>query len=192
MKNLALILLLLSCHLALIAQNQVPGTVVTAPVVPNDLRDEYPTHIDKYGLGGYRIVATKGERDSIKLSLRKFGMLVNVAKIDSTFRLVQNPNFPGDLSKGLWVHWLPTTNRATYNMVKGPPPEDYVQVYPFKQVRTPIYFRTPFLTDLYYIRVQCYNDRGTVPYLIVTQTPQYFSLDVAEPCICSWEAQSID
>lgn len=170
------------------AQNQVPGTQVTSPIVPNDLRDDYPTHVDIYGKGGYRSVATKAERDNIKESHRTLNMLVHVsdAACDSTFRL------HGGLTNDHWVYWLPNSNMATYNMTKGSPPEDYKVMYPFVQVRTPIYFRFPFENDLYYMRIQCYNDRGTVPYLIVDQKSEYFSLDVAEPCICSWEARAIN
>lgn len=191
MKKILIVLIVLTVYLPIFAQNKVPGTVITAPIVPNDLRDEYPTHIDKYGLGGYRVVATKGERDSIKVSLRKFGMLVNVSKIDSTFRLIENQVFPGDLSKGLWVDWLPLTNQATYNLVKHPV-EDYKTAYPFKLVKEPIYYATPFLTRLYFLRVNCYNDRGMIPYIILDQKPDYFTLDVSEPCTCTWEARAIN
>jgi hypothetical protein len=151
--------------------------------------------VDKYGKGGYRIVKTKGERDSIKTSLRVLGMMVYVSDpaCDTTFRLVQNPDYPDDISKALWRYWLPVANRATYYMTKTGHTDDYWKnLYPFVAVRTPIYYREPFPDNLYYIRVQCYNDRGMVPYLIVQQTPQYFSLDVSEPCICSWEANTIN
>ena len=205
MKN-SFLLIFLFITLNIFAQNQVPGTKVTAPIVPNDLRDEYPTHIDKYGKGGYRVVATKGERDSIKSSLRDIGMLVHVKAADSTFRLTANPAFPDDVTQATWVNWIDIkqevqSNYATYILTKGTPPDNYIIEYPFKQVRTPIYFDTPFTriilgsvvpSDLYYMRINCYNERGTVPYLIVERKPDYFSLDVSESCTCSWEAKAIE
>jgi hypothetical protein len=34
----------------------IRGTNVGAPVVPGAEADQFPTHIDKYGAGGYRAV----------------------------------------------------------------------------------------------------------------------------------------
>lgn len=52
------------------------GTNVGAPIVPGSENDSYPTHDEKYGLGGYRSVEDYIERDSIPLQRRKEGMIV--------------------------------------------------------------------------------------------------------------------
>jgi hypothetical protein len=52
------------------------GTNIGAPIVPGSDRDSYPTHDEKYGLGGYRSVEDAQERDSIPLERRKEGMIV--------------------------------------------------------------------------------------------------------------------
>jgi hypothetical protein len=54
----------------------IKGTNVGAPIVPGSEVDTYPTHNEKYGLGGYRSVANKAERDSIPMQRRKAGMVV--------------------------------------------------------------------------------------------------------------------
>lgn len=55
------------------------GTLVIAPIVPNDSEDTYPTHIDTYGKGGWVAVADMDERDAIPIDRRKVGMVVHVA-----------------------------------------------------------------------------------------------------------------
>jgi hypothetical protein len=55
------------------------GTNVVAPVVPLDTTDTHPSHEALYGRGGYRSVATTGERDAIPAARREVGMLVYVA-----------------------------------------------------------------------------------------------------------------
>lgn len=41
------------------------GTNISAPVVPFDSQDTYPTHDSKYGRGGWREVSTLAERNAI-------------------------------------------------------------------------------------------------------------------------------
>lgn len=67
---------------------QIPGTNVVAPVVPFDTTDTHPSHDALYGKGGYRTVATTGERNAIPAARRAAGMLVFVlASGGSTWRL---------------------------------------------------------------------------------------------------------
>jgi len=52
------------------------GTNIGAPIVPGSTIDTYPTHNEKYGLGGYRSVENIAERDAIPMQRRKAGMAV--------------------------------------------------------------------------------------------------------------------
>ena len=66
----------------------IPGTNITAPIVPFDTNDVYPTHLDKYGKGGLRTVDSYVERDTIKPFRRKEGMEVYVVAVKKKFRLL--------------------------------------------------------------------------------------------------------
>ena len=87
-----LILLLLLSFVIVGKSQPISGTQITSSVVPNDLQDDYPTHIDKYGLGGYRVVTDIAERDAIKPSRKVEGMLVYVATDDKIYKLETLPN----------------------------------------------------------------------------------------------------
>ena len=52
------------------------GTNIGAPIVPGSVNDSFPTHNEKYGLGGYRSVEDVEERNSIPFQRRKEGMIV--------------------------------------------------------------------------------------------------------------------
>lgn len=56
-------------------------------IAPKDTRHRYPTHLDQFGLGGYRTVDLLSERDAIPNERKKEGMLVYVVENDSTYRL---------------------------------------------------------------------------------------------------------
>lgn len=56
----------------------IPGTNVAAMVVPYDDADQFATHNDKYGRGGFRVLDTLAERDAIPELRRKEGMWVKV------------------------------------------------------------------------------------------------------------------
>ena len=56
----------------------IPGTNVSAMVVPFDELDIYATHNDKYGRGGFRVHDTLAERDAIATLRRKAGMWVKI------------------------------------------------------------------------------------------------------------------
>ncbi len=58
------------------AQNT--GTIVIAPIRPNDSADTYPSHESIYGKGGWREVQTVAERDAIPTERRSSGMAVFV------------------------------------------------------------------------------------------------------------------
>lgn len=66
---------------------QIPGTNVSAPVVPNDSNDVFASHLDTYGYRGWRVVNTLAERDAITTERRGFGMQVKVLETDKTYEL---------------------------------------------------------------------------------------------------------
>lgn len=65
----------------------IPGTNVSAKIVPFDTEDHFATHDDKYGLGGYRTVIDQSERLSIPVQRQKLGMLVYEVSGARTYRL---------------------------------------------------------------------------------------------------------
>jgi hypothetical protein len=66
----------------------IPGTVpINAPLGPTDLRDEYPTHLSKYGRGGLHSVATAAERNAISGLRREAGMLAYVRENRQYYKL---------------------------------------------------------------------------------------------------------
>lgn len=56
----------------------IRGTNVGAPIVPGAEEDQFPTHIDKYGSGGYRAVASMTDLNAIPVARRRAGMVVLV------------------------------------------------------------------------------------------------------------------
>jgi hypothetical protein len=54
------------------------GTNIPSSILPYSSDDTYPTHIDTFGKGGYRTVATSTDRDAIPADRRSEGMLVYV------------------------------------------------------------------------------------------------------------------
>lgn len=56
----------------------IRGTNIGAPIVPGADEDVFPTHIDKYGAGGYRAVATAADLNLIPVARRMPGMVVLV------------------------------------------------------------------------------------------------------------------
>lgn len=68
----------------------LPGTNISACIVPYTSADKYATHDEKYGRGGYRTVASIEERNSIPVGRRALGMLVNVVG-SGIYKLVNNP-----------------------------------------------------------------------------------------------------
>lgn len=65
------------------------GTVVLSGMIsPTDTTDNYPTHEDKLGKGGYMSVANLTDRDNISSLRRKIGMMVYVINTNTIFQLV--------------------------------------------------------------------------------------------------------
>jgi hypothetical protein len=67
---------------------RIPGTAVVEAIVPYDDQLDVPTHTDTYGKGGFRVVESIAERDAIKASRRKVGMLVLVRADSVVYRLL--------------------------------------------------------------------------------------------------------
>jgi hypothetical protein len=65
----------------------IPGLAVTAPIVPKDTADVYPTHDEAYGKGGFRSVADNTARDAISAERRVLGMLVFVTGTSKFWQL---------------------------------------------------------------------------------------------------------
>lgn len=61
-----------------------PVVVVSAPVVPLDPLDVYPSHIANYGRGGYQTADDIAARDAIPSGRLELGMVVCVVDPDNT------------------------------------------------------------------------------------------------------------
>ena len=57
---------------------RLQGLNVTGAIVPFTDKDNYATHISKYGFGGWHEAATLAERDAIPMERRTKGMAVFV------------------------------------------------------------------------------------------------------------------
>ena len=59
----------------------IPGTVpLSGTVAPTSELDTFPVTDPRYGLGGLRTLATKGERNDIPTARRQVGMIVYVTE----------------------------------------------------------------------------------------------------------------
>lgn len=76
------------------------GTNVAAAIMPFTTEDTYPTHVDLYGKGGFRVVATTAERDAIPAARRTAGMVVKVTADGKEYEL------NADLTT--WKTWAPS------------------------------------------------------------------------------------
>lgn len=70
----------------------INGTNVASKIVPYTTADEYATHDEQYGVGGYRTVDSVSEMNAIPAARRKEGMLVNV-KGDKIYKLNSSNTF---------------------------------------------------------------------------------------------------
>lgn len=68
---------------------KLKGTNISAPMVPFTEQDTFPTHMAKYGKGGYHCVQTIAERDNIPEERRENGMLVYVANDPTDYHFYQ-------------------------------------------------------------------------------------------------------
>ena len=66
---------------------QLKGTIVADPIMPPTDIDRFPTHLPKYGKGGYRRVANLDERDAIPTERQEEGMLVWVISETTLYQL---------------------------------------------------------------------------------------------------------
>lgn len=67
----------------------IPGTNVAAPVVPFTTDDGYPSHVDKYGRGGYVAFETLAERDAHPPGRLVQWMMCAVAETGLTYQLTE-------------------------------------------------------------------------------------------------------
>lgn len=65
----------------------IRGTNVGAPIVPGAEEDQFPTHIDKYGAGGYRAVPLVADLTLIPVARRRAGMVVFVIENSTNYVL---------------------------------------------------------------------------------------------------------
>lgn len=66
---------------------KIPGLNISAPVVPAQDSDAYPSHRAMYGHGGWREVTNTTERDAISQARREAGMAVYVTSEKSVYIL---------------------------------------------------------------------------------------------------------
>lgn len=101
----------------------ISGTVpVTSKIAPTDALDEYPTHDEQYGLGGYRSVASTTERDAITDDRRNEGMLVYCRDSGIRYRLgagLTNADWTPDSSGGGGSGTVTSVSVVTANGVSG-------------------------------------------------------------------------
>ena len=74
--------------LGLIGYANAQNTKITAPISTNAIADtNYCVTYDSLVKGGYKVLVTTGQRDSIPFAERKYGMLVYVKNTDTTYQL---------------------------------------------------------------------------------------------------------
>ena len=89
---------------------EIKGTNVASKIVPYTDSDEYATHDEKYGVGGYRTVDSVSEMNAIPAARRKEGMLVNV-KGDKIYKLNSSNTFvDAGLGVGEVIDWNSGSN----------------------------------------------------------------------------------
>ena len=83
--------------------------VITGPLSPIDDRDTYPTHLARYGKGGFYRAATLAERNLIPDDRREQGLTVLVTDdLNPTFNRAYT--LDGGISNEDWVEWVVTPN----------------------------------------------------------------------------------
>lgn len=86
------------------------GTNVPSKIVPYTTSDNYATHDEEYGVGGYRTVNSVSEMNAIPDARRKEGMLVNV-KGDKIYKLNSSNTFVyAGLGVGEVIDWNSGSN----------------------------------------------------------------------------------
>lgn len=72
--------------------DDLPGTQVSAPIVPSSLNDSYPTHYSIYGKGGYKEVQSINNMNSIPKDRLTNGTLVYVELEDTIYKYNEQLN----------------------------------------------------------------------------------------------------
>lgn len=89
---------------------EIKGTNVASKIIPYTDSDEYATHDEKYGVGGYRTVDSVSEMNAIPAARRKEGMLVYV-KGDKIYKLNSSNTFVNaGLGVGEVIDWNSGSN----------------------------------------------------------------------------------
>ena len=93
---------------------------ITGYISPTSPKDSYPTHLDIYGKGGYRSVATLEDRDLISEDRRSVGMMCYVASEGKTFQLV------GSIDNDSWKEFEALPALGTFEVLGISYPEIFV------------------------------------------------------------------
>ena len=115
---------------------KIPGLNITAPVVPSQDTDTYPSHRAIYGYGGWREVATVADRDAIPSLRREAGMSVYVTS-EKKLYILNSDLVTWSLFSAGGVVEMPTPSETELgNIVQyiGETTEDYTQGYFYKCV----------------------------------------------------------
>ena len=96
----------------------IKGTNVASKIVPYTTSDNYATHDEEYGRGGYRTVNTVAEMNAIPADRRKEGMLVYV-KNDKYYRLNSSNTFvdAGIGSSGGGDIYMVNTDKLNFELI---------------------------------------------------------------------------
>ena len=96
----------------------IKGTNVASKIVPYTTSDNYATHDEEYGRGGYRTVNTVAEMNAIPADRRKEGMLVYV-KNDKYYRLNSSNTFEdaGIGSSGGGNIYIVDTDKLNFELI---------------------------------------------------------------------------
>jgi hypothetical protein len=105
----------------------LPGTNISAVIVPFDSNDTFATHDQFYGKGGFKQVSTLLERDAITSERRTEGMYVNVSSTGNVYILqggITNSNWvlsnlsTLSVSGGqFYINGIPSDNSNNFNIL---------------------------------------------------------------------------
>ena len=98
------------------------GTRIIQPLVPNDSLDNYPTHTESYGQGGYKSVVDLIERDLIPVERQKVGMAVYIISTGYIYIL---DTISSILSDDNWT--ILQTSSGSGIIVSGTTPENIIE-----------------------------------------------------------------
>lgn len=115
---------------------KIPGLNITAPVVPSQDTDTYPSHRAIYGYGGWREVSTVADRDAIPELRREAGMAVYVTS-EKKLYILNSDLVTWSLFSAGGVVVMPTPSETELgNIIQyiGPTTENYTQGYFYKCV----------------------------------------------------------